>query len=156
MTKKNIKKSNKTIRVEILESTPNSFYIQDLDKIEPKKITTKDIEYKLNIITSTNKKEELIKIELELDAFLIKDETKGNPSIFGIKSSTVFRTPDFKNIINEELEVSAPDNFTKKLLNISIGGIRGMLSVNLTNTELNHITLPLLDLGVLKDQEIVK
>lgn len=150
------KKSDKTIRVEIIESTPRGFYIQDLEKIEPKKIATKDIEYRLNIITSTNKEDKLIKIELEIDAFVIKSGVKDNASIFGINSSTVFRTPDFDKIINDEVKVLAPDDFTKKLLNICIGGIRGMLSVNLANTELKHLTLPLLDLSAIKEQKIPK
>jgi len=145
--------SDKTIRVEIIESKPNGFYIQDLEKIESKKITTKDLEYRINVITSTNTKDKLIKIELELDAFLIKSNKEESSSIFGIKSTTVFRTPDFNKIVGENEKIIGPDDFTKKLLNISIGGIRGMLSANLINTELNHVTLPLLDLGVMEEQE---
>jgi len=150
------KKLDKTIRVEIIESTPSGFYIQDLEKIEPKKITTKDLEYKLNIISSTNKEDKLIKIELEIDAYLIKSDSKDSASIFGINSSTVFRTPDFEKVINDKVKVLEPDDFTKKLLNICIGGIRGMLSVNLSNTELKHVTLPLLDLSAIEEQEISK
>ncbi|MEW4923420.1 hypothetical protein [Algibacter sp. 2305UL17-15] len=149
--KKKKKESKKTIRVEIIESKPNGFYIVDLDKINPDEITTKDLEYRINIITGTNKEDKLIKIDLELDAFLINSSNSNKQELFGIKSATIFRTPDFDKVINEDVKVLAPDDFTKKLLNICIGGIRGMLAVNLVNTELSHITIPLLDLSGLKE-----
>lgn len=81
---------NKTIRVEIIETKPSGFFIQDLEKIDTSKISTKDLEYRLNIITATNSEEKLIKIELELDAFLLETNNSDKESLFGIKSSTIF------------------------------------------------------------------
>lgn len=148
----NKKSSKKTIRVEIIDSKPSSFYILDLDKIDSKKVTLKDLDFRLNVMISTNTKAKLIKIELELDAFLKKKDTLDGQSLFGIKSITIFGTPDFNKIVDKRGEITAPKEFVKKLLNICIGGIRGMLSANLINTDLNHITLPLLDLSMVVEK----
>ncbi|WP_396637769.1 hypothetical protein [Maribacter sp. R77961] len=148
---KNKDSSSKTIRVEIIESIPSSFFIQDLEKIDTSKITTKDLEYQLKIITSLNSDEKLIKIDLELDAYLLKKGKSEEESLFGIKSHTIFRTPDFNKIVGKDEKLSAPDDFIRKLLNICIGGIRGMLSTKLTITELSNVTLPLLDLSSIKE-----
>ncbi len=144
---------SKTIRVEIMESKPSGFFIQDLEKIDVSKLTTKDLEYQLKITTSTNREKKLIKIDLELDSFLLVDGKSSEESIFGIKSHTIFRTPDFNKIVDENEKLSAPDDFVRKLLNICIGGIRGMLSTKLMITELHNVTLPLLDLSVIKEIE---
>lgn len=52
--------------------------------------------------------------------------------------------------MEKDAKVSAPNDFIRKLLNICIGGIRGKLFTKLINTELNHVTLPLLDLSAIK------
>jgi len=148
----NKKSSKKIIRVEIIDSKPNNFYIMDLDKIDPKKVTLKDLDFRLNVIISTNIKGKRIKIEIELDAFLKKKDDLEGQNIFGIKSITIFGTPDFNKIVDKNGEITAPKEFVKKLLNICIGGVRGMLSANLINTGLSHITLPLLDLSMVVEK----
>jgi hypothetical protein len=143
--KKKIEKSDSTIRVEILDTKPNGFYLQD-SSLDLANLKTGDIDFRLNITTSTHKKNKLIKIILELNAFL-KERENDDQGIFGINSETVFRTPDFKNIMDDKGENIVSKKFAIKLMNICIGGIRGMLSSNLVNTDLNQITLPLFDLG---------
>lgn len=143
--KKKIEKNDSTIRVEILDTKPNGFYLQD-SPIDFANLNTEDIDFRLNITTATNKEDELIKVILELDAFL-KERENDDQTLFGINSETVFRTPDFKDITDNKGENIVSKNFTIKLMNICIGGIRGMLAANLINTDLNQITLPLFDLG---------
>jgi len=147
MTSKNKVKeeSKEIIRVEIIDSKPNGFYIRDLDTLELKSLEIKDLEFRLNVSTLTNNEEKSLKIELELDGFLINNGVVENDGIFGIKSSTVFRTPEYNTIVDSKGNIKGPKGFITKLLNICIGGIRGMLAVNLVNTALSNITLPLLD-----------
>ncbi|WP_151888891.1 hypothetical protein [Flagellimonas hadalis] len=151
--KKKNKSKKKSIKVQIIECTPSGFYIQDLDKIEPSEIEQRDLEFRLNIVSSTNIDEKLIKVELELDSYLIIDGEADTQGLFGIKSTSIFKTPEIDDIVNDDGKVTAPDEFMKKLLNISIGGIRGMLAAKLVNTEMRHITLPLLDLSLMKKED---
>lgn len=143
--KKKIEKNDSTIRVEILDTKPNGFYLQD-SSIDFENLNTEDIDFRLNITTATHKEDELIKVILELDAFL-KERENDDQTIFGINSETVFRTPDFKDITDDKGENIVSKRFTIKLMNICIGGIRGMLAASLINTDLNQITLPLFDLS---------
>tara|TARA_R110002072_G_scaffold7473_10_gene40184 strand:+ start:478 stop:651 length:174 start_codon:yes stop_codon:yes gene_type:complete len=56
-------------------------------------------------------------------------------------------------VINENNGIIAPEDFMRKVINISVGGARGMLAVKLAKTPLSHITLPLLDTGSLKQEK---
>ncbi len=143
--------ANKSYRLEIIETKPSGFYIQDLEGFVSKEVTIEDFEFRVNILTSTEKDNKLIKIKIELNSFIV--EKKGQlpeKNVFGITSTTVFRSPDIDKILDKNQKIIAPDEFMIKLFNICIGGIRGMLSVKLSNTELQHITLPLLDFSNLK------
>lgn len=60
---------------------------------------------------------------------------------------------DIQKVINENNGIIAPEDFMRKVINISVGGARGMLAVKLAKTPLSHITLPLLDTGSLKQEK---
>lgn len=138
--------NNKEIRVEIIDTKPSGFFIQDLEKINIENIKANDLEFGLNISMSTKDEDQLIRIDIEINSYL-KNNKEKEEALFGIKSLTVFRTPDFDKVIGKKYEKIDPTkDFILKLLNISIGGTRGMLATKLLETKLNHITLPLLDL----------
>jgi len=145
-------KSNKIategIKIQVVDSKASNFFIQDIEEIDFNKVALKDLEFGLHVVTATKIEDKLFKVELDIEV-LHKDH-KQKKALFGIKSTTVFNIPEFSKIVNKKDEVIAPEEFTRKLLNISIGGLRGMLSVYLNNTELNHITLPLFDLSSAK------
>src|SRR5690606_6549394 len=133
--------SNKSYRLEIIETKPSGFYIQDLEGSVSKEVSIEDFEFRINILTSTEKDNKLIKIEIELNSFIVEKE--GNfpeKNVFGITSTTIFRSPDIDKILDNNQKIIAPDEFMHKLFNICIGGIRGMLAVKLSNTDLQHIT----------------
>ncbi len=139
------KSSKKIIRVEITESTPSDFYIAHLEDFETKDLDSEDFQYRLNVQYSTQNAKKLFRLELKLDAFF-KNEDISESGVFGITSNSVFKVKDFDKIVDKNDELIAPEKFIKKLLNICIGGVRGMLSSNLIGTNLSHITLPLFDL----------
>ncbi len=139
------KSSKKIIRVEILNSTPSNFYIKEEYNSKKKKVNPEYLQYRLNVQYTAEKKKKLFILELKLDAFL-KDQEITEKGIFGIKNISTFKVKDYDKIIDEDDKLIAPEKFIKKLLNICIGGVRGMLATNLINTELSHITLPLFDL----------
>jgi len=145
------KRKLEKIRVEIVNIRPSNFYINDLeDKSSLKK---DDVEFGLIMRIGHNIEEKLVKIEMENNCFYKKHNSKKKEDIFGIKSDTQFKVIDFDKLLNEKGEFSPPDEFIIKLLNISIGGIRGMLSVYLSNTKLSDIPLPLIDLSTFKKMD---
>src|SRR5690606_38594990 len=87
--------TNKSYRLEIIETKPSGFYIQDLEGFVSKEVTIEDFEFRVNIITSTEKDNKLIKIEIELNSFIVEKEGKlPEKNVFGITSTTIFRSPD--------------------------------------------------------------
>ncbi|GEM_PF-3029363 len=142
------KKKLEKIRVEIISTQPYGFYIHDLE--DRGNLTKDDVEFGLIMKIGHNIEEQVVKIDLESDCYYKTENSKKKEEIFGIKSSTVFKVIDFDKLLNEKGEFSPADDFIRKLLNICIGGIRGMLSVNLSNTKLNDFPLPLIDLSAFK------
>jgi len=136
------------IRIQIIESIPSDFYIENLEGITAETLTVRKIGYKIKLQFGNNSKTKTIKTTIEIDAEI--KET--HQTLFGIKSTCIFSTPDFDSIVNETNEVVAPQDFIRKLFNISVGGARGMLAVHLADTKLKHITLPLLNMDELKKE----
>ncbi|WP_157972885.1 hypothetical protein [Aureibaculum luteum] len=143
-TKSKIKKLEE-IRVEIISVRPYGFYMHDF---ESKDNLTKDgVEFGLVMKIGHNIEKQLVTIDIENDCYYKAQNSKKKENIFGIKSSTLFRVIDFDKLLNEKGEFSPPEDFIRKLLNICIGGIRGMISIKLMNTQMNDITFPLVDLS---------
>lgn len=142
---KSKKIATKGIKIEVIDSKASNFFIQDIEEIDFSKVKLKDLDFHLHVVTATHRDNKFFKVELEIE--VMHKDLKNEKGLFGIKSTTVFRVPEFSRIVNKKGEIIAPEEFSRKMLNISIGGLRGMLSVYLNNTELNHITLPLFDLS---------
>jgi len=145
---KSKKKKLEKIRVEIVNTRPYGFYIHDLEGKD--NLTKDDVEFGLMMKIGHNIEKQVVKIDLEIDCYYNAENSKKKEELFGIKSSNIFRVIDFDKLLNEKGEFSPVEDFIRKLLNICIGGVRGMLSVNLSNTRLNDFPLPLIDLSAFK------
>lgn len=150
MSKDDLNKDKEVqISVEIITSKPSNFSINIPENIDPKLLTPADLDFRLDVNVSASDKKDAVKVDIELNTHLQKD---GDESILGLTSTTIFSVPDYEKA-EKEYPISSPNDFTRKLLNICIGGLRGALSVYLLNTELNHITLPLFDLSSLNTRD---
>lgn len=136
-----IKPSKNEVRVNIIKSTPSNFFLNSVET-NPEDIHEKDLEFNLKLKLSSSETENKIRVNLTLIATLKEDADR---ELFGITSES-----DFEVLELESMKPDIPQEFTRKLLNISIGGLRGMLAVYLLNTKFNHVTIPLFDLGKIK------
>lgn len=132
-------KNKNALELEIYQATPISFMLFpfseniDLSKLEVSmvygfKIEVKDESVELNITVEVLDAENR-NILLELTA------------LFG------FRVFDVKDVVHIENGTERLESkFARKLLNIAVGGIRGMLAVYLSSTEHKDFVLPLVNL----------
>ena len=140
------KKTTAEIRLQIVSNEREKFYLEDLEEFDLKNLGQDDIEFTVEIGIATNLESEHLKVYVEIDV----TEKNSKKALFGIKSGTVFYSPDYNKLVDKNEKIVAPEDFLRKLMNISIGGTRGMLAILLTNSGLSHLTLPLLDLGSLE------
>lgn len=137
------------IRLQIISTEREKFYLEDLEELDGENIGQDDIEFSVEISLTSNLESESIKVDLIID--VIEKTTK--KALFGISTGTVFYSPDYHKLVDKNDNIIAPEDFLRKLMNISIGGTRGMLAILLTDSDLSHLTLPLIDLGGLKEKE---
>jgi hypothetical protein len=82
----------------------------------------------------------IIGVKIDLHVMLKIDES----DLFSLVSLFEFEVSDLKAVLvqNEDNKM-VQSQYARKLLNIAIGGSRGMLAVYLTPTKYNHFTLPI-------------
>lgn len=132
-------KNKNALELEIYKATPISFMLFpfseniDLSKLEVSmvygfKIEVKDESVELNITVEV------------LDA-------ENRNILLELKASFGFRVFDVKDVVhNENGTERLESKFARKLLNIAVGAIRGMLAVYLSSTEHKDFVLPLVNL----------
>lgn len=132
-------KMKNALELEIHKATPISFKLNsfneiiDLSKLEVSmvyafKIEMKDESVELNITVEV--------LDVENHNFLLE-----LTALFG------FRVYDVQGVLQVENGTERLDKkFARKLLNIAVGGIRGMLAVYLSSTEQKDFVLPLVNL----------
>ena len=143
------KQKKETIRLQILKSESNGFELSDISKDDISKLQQKDLNFNVTIHIASNLKKKQLKLETVIEA----SQKSNQKLLFKIKATSIFHSPDIRTVINENNAIIAPEDFMRKIINISIGGARGMLAVHLADTKLKHITLPLLDTGSLKEEK---
>lgn len=137
----------KDIRLQIISSKSEKFYNQDLNEISTEGLDQNNIKFNVAIRIASNIKTKQLQVEVEIDATLKED----GRALFGIIAKSIYFSPDINKLVNKNNALIAPEEFMRKIINISIGGARGMLAVHLSKTDLSHITLPLLDTSSLKE-----
>jgi hypothetical protein len=140
------KTQNKVIRLQIIEAVLKSFKFNKADNFDLSPLSQEDLSFDVEINVASNLDEKRILLLTTVVANL----KKSNTNVFDITSEYIFQTEDIKKVINEQNAIIAPEDFMRKIINITIGGIRGMLAVKLIEVGLEHITLPLMDTSVLE------
>jgi hypothetical protein len=137
------KNKDKTmIGIEIYQATPLTFEVNtDYDFNEESDI--KDLNILMDSEFEMNIEESKVGIKITITASSVKD----NVQIFELVAFYEFGVFDLKDVIvlksdKERLE----SEFAKKILNIAIGGMRGMLSIYLKSTPYKDFILPVANL----------
>lgn len=146
------KKVPSEIRLQIVSTEKEKFYLVDLENLDAENIGQDDIEFSIEIGIASNLESEHLKVEIEVHV----TEKESKKALFGISTGTIFYSPDFDKLVDSKNNIIAPEDFMRKLMNISIGGTRGMLAILLTDSGLSHLTLPLIDLGSLQETERIE
>tara|TARA_R110002012_G_C11642099_1_gene610753 strand:- start:679 stop:1110 length:432 start_codon:yes stop_codon:yes gene_type:complete len=130
---------NSNISVEIYNAKPLSFQVNSEVEFNGE-INLKNIN--LSLITEFQIDEESSTVAIKVDlAVLLKSNGE---NLFSLTSFFEFGIFDLKDVLIERSGRNILEsNFARKLLNISIGGTRGMLSVYLSSTEYKDFTLPI-------------
>lgn len=128
---------NLDIQVEIYSAKPISFQINEKNKHKFNPDKTSLIlspEFQIDEIKSVV----ALKIDLEV---LSKTNDENFFSLTSLFEFGVFNLNDA--LISEEKELILKHSFARRLINIAIGGTRGMLSVYLSSTKYENFTLPI-------------
>jgi|SRR5690606_17605609 len=144
-------KKEQIINLEILKSGVVDFEIKSLQEFGLKKISGNQVAYDLDMNVKVDEEKKLIAVFSDLYAYHKEDlkKKKNRRDFYKLSSINEFQVPNFSKLLNEKGEFQPPDEFVRKIMNISIGGLRGMLAILLTSSDYEEIVLPLFDLSKL-------
>lgn len=132
-----MKKSD--ISVEIYNAKPLSFQVNSETDY------TGDLNFEninLSLTTEFRIDEKNSTIAIKVDLAVLPKKNKDN--LFSLSSFFEFGVSELKDVLIEKNKKNVLEaDFARKLLNISIGGTRGMLSVYLSSTEYSDFVLPI-------------
>ncbi len=132
-----MKKSD--ISIEIYNAKPLSFQVNN-DNIFEGDLKFENINLALNTEFQIDEKNSAVGIKVDLTVILKENEK----DLFSLISFFEFGVFDIKDVLIKRKEKNVLDSsFARKLLNIAIGGSRGMLSVYLSSTQYKGFTLPI-------------
>lgn len=127
------------ISIEIHNAKPLSFQVNN-DNISEGDLKFENINLALNSEFQIDEKNSAVAIKIDLKVILKENEE----DLFSLISFFEFGVYDIKDVLIKRNEKNVLDSsFARKLLNISIGGSRGMLSVYLSSTQYKGFTLPI-------------
>ncbi len=135
-------KDNGTIGIEIYQAIPVSFQV-NTDHDFDGKMNIEDLDILMDSEFGMNTEESKVGVRITVRVTSNED----NVELFELTAFYEFGVFDLKDVIvlkgdKERLE----SEFARKLLNISIGGTRGMLSIYLASTPYKDFTLPIANL----------
>lgn len=132
-----MKKSD--VSIEIYNAKPLSFQVNSENNFEGD-LKFENINLALHTEFQIDKKNSTVAVKIDLTVVLKKNEE----DLFSLTSFFEFGVFDIENVLIKKNEDNVLDSsFARKLLNISIGGSRGMLSVYLSSTQYKDFTLPI-------------
>ena len=132
-----MKKSD--ISIEIYNAKPLSFQVNNDSDFEGD-LKSEYINLVLNTEFKIDETNSTVAIKVDLAVVLKENDEE----LFSLISFFEFGVFDLKDVLIERNGINVLESsFARKLLNISIGGSRGMLSVYLSSTQYNDFTLPI-------------
>jgi hypothetical protein len=132
-----MKKPN--ISIEIFNAKALSFQVNNKNSFEGD-LKFENINLVLNSEFQIDEKNSAVGIKIDLTVILKENEE----DLFSLSSFFEFGVYDLKDVLVKRDKKNVLDsNFARKLLNIAIGGSRGMLSVYLSSTQYKGFTLPI-------------
>ena len=132
-----MKKSD--VSIKIYNAKPLSFKVNNESDFEDE-IKLEKISLSLTTEFKLDEKHSAVAIKLDINVLL--KENKEN--LFSLVSFFEFGVFDLKDVLIEKNERKILEPiFARKLLNISIGGSRGMFSVYLSSTKYSDFVLPI-------------
>lgn len=131
--------NNKDISIKIYNAKPLSFIVNS-DSDFGGDLKSEKFNLELLSEIGIDKEKSSVSIKIDLDVVLRSNKE----SLFRIKSFFEFGVTNLVDVLIEsENGLILDSGFARKLLNISIGGTRGMLSVYLSSTHYKDFTLPI-------------
>jgi hypothetical protein len=130
---------NKDISIEIYTAKAINFHVNSENNFDSE-LNLENVNLSLNAEFRLDESNSTVAISINLDVLL----KESDQNLFSLKSFFEFGVFDLKDVLIErkQKKVLEPE-FARKLLNISIGGSRGMLSVYLSSTPYSKFTLPI-------------
>jgi hypothetical protein len=130
---------NKDISIEIYTAKSINFQVNSENNFDSE-LNLENVNLSLNAEFRLDESNSTVAISINLDVLL----KESDQNLFSLKSFFEFGVFDLKDVLIErkQKKVLEPE-FARKLLNISIGGSRGMLSVYLSSTPYSKFTLPI-------------
>lgn len=130
---------NRDISIQIYNAKPLSFIINSESNFEG---DLKSEKFDLELLSEIGIDKENSSVSIKIDLNVVLRNNK--ESLFSIKSFFEFGVTNLIDVLIEREDGHILDSgFARKLLNISIGGTRGMLSVYLLSTQYEDFTLPI-------------
>jgi len=130
---------NKDISIEIYTAKPINFQVNSENSFDGE-LNLDNVNLSLNAEFRLDETNSTVAISINLDVLLKENDE----NLFSLKSFFEFGVFDLKDVIIERKKKKVLEaEFARKLLNISIGGSRGMLSVYLSSTKYSKFTLPI-------------
>lgn len=132
-------KNKNTLELEIFKATPINFKLNSItETLDLSKVHVSMLyEFKIEV------KDESVELNITVEVI---DEENQN-ALLELTAIFGFRIYDVQSVLQIENGTERLDTkFARKLLNIAVGGMRGMLAVYLSSTEHRDFVLPLVDL----------
>jgi len=127
------------ISIEIYHAKPLSFQVNSENNFDVD-LELESVNLELSSEFQIDEKNSAVAIKIDLTVIL----KENNEHLFNLISFFEFGVFDIKDVLIKKGKNNILDsNFARKLLNISIGGSRGMLSVYLSSTQYKDFTLPI-------------
>jgi hypothetical protein len=132
----------KIFKIKVLSSYLNSIETLDISDSDLKDLNNIGVGKGFDL--KFDNKEGLFKVLPSVD-IAFKTKNKDTIKLFGLKAEIIFKFIDFEDIIKigEEETISLPDDLLLNLINISFSTVRGLLFNLSSNTEYDHLILPL-------------
>ncbi len=130
---------NKDISIEIYTAKPINFQVNSENNFDGE-LNLDNVNLSLNAEFRLDETNSTVAISINLDVLLKENDE----NLFNLKSFFEFGVFELKDVIIKRKQKKVLEaEFARKLLNISIGGSRGMLSVYLSSTQYSKFTLPI-------------
>ncbi len=122
-----------------------SFTENELSQFKIKELSAKKIENEISFRFGVEKKDEVYQVDLYFEFKTLYKQNKKKILLFGIKTvhSYIVKSTEKNLFTIKDDSFSAPEELLFPLLNISIGGTRGILSEKISTPEYKQLYIPI-------------